>query len=305
MLAIPQPCNEDFSKMTPTERGAFCGKCQIDTYDFRDLTDEKINSILVANKGKHLCGQFKNSQLESLNAGYLSWKQKKSRVIRSKFLLALILVFGLGLFSCSTQEDRQLMETFATQLAIQPKDKTQFVNEIETPEALNLIDYVQPPECFEMGEVEYCSTDTPAVEVTVTAANVDNNHMYRTAGIPVALGGAVMNIDYMSYLEDTVDIVVESDKVDDGPNLEFKLNAFPNPTRNNATVSLEVIESANYLVEVYDMSGRLIQSIYNGELSAGIQQFEVQLQDQQAGMYIVRTVSGEQQKTFKIQKVNQ
>jgi len=43
MISIPDPCSEDFTKMTPTERGAFCSKCQIDTFDFRNVSNNDIN----------------------------------------------------------------------------------------------------------------------------------------------------------------------------------------------------------------------------------------------------------------------
>ena len=50
MISIPKPCNENFSKMTPTQRGAFCSKCQIDTFDFREVSNQDINKIILKSK---------------------------------------------------------------------------------------------------------------------------------------------------------------------------------------------------------------------------------------------------------------
>lgn len=71
MSAIPDPSREDLSEMTPTQRGAFCSKCEIDTFDYRNLSDQQFNQIILDNKGQNLCGQFTKRQLNSLNQGYL------------------------------------------------------------------------------------------------------------------------------------------------------------------------------------------------------------------------------------------
>lgn len=55
MIGIKEACQQDYNKMKPTARGAFCSKCEIDTYDFRSLSELEINKIMLQNKGAHLC----------------------------------------------------------------------------------------------------------------------------------------------------------------------------------------------------------------------------------------------------------
>jgi hypothetical protein len=96
---IAEPCHENWNQMSPTEKGAFCGKCQIDVVDFSNKTALEVKQILHDNIGKHLCGRFKKVQLEELNSDYLVWENQSIHTFQSKFLLACVLVFGMTLFS--------------------------------------------------------------------------------------------------------------------------------------------------------------------------------------------------------------
>lgn len=77
-INIPEPCHEDWNKMTPKEQGRHCDACNKTVIDFTKKTDEQIIKTLEAN-GK-LCGRFKTQQLnrEIVLArkdknNYLSW----------------------------------------------------------------------------------------------------------------------------------------------------------------------------------------------------------------------------------------
>ncbi|WP_400079320.1 carboxypeptidase-like regulatory domain-containing protein [Winogradskyella sp. R77965] len=61
-LNIAEPCHEDWSKMTPKEKGRHCAACNKTVIDFTKQTDEQI-IIALENKGD-LCGRFKNQQLD-------------------------------------------------------------------------------------------------------------------------------------------------------------------------------------------------------------------------------------------------
>ncbi len=62
-IRIPEPCHEDWNKMTPEEKGRFCASCQKVVYDFTRATEEEFNE-LVAEKGK-VCGHFREGQVAS------------------------------------------------------------------------------------------------------------------------------------------------------------------------------------------------------------------------------------------------
>ncbi|MBN4070924.1 T9SS type A sorting domain-containing protein [Crocinitomix catalasitica] len=108
-ISIDEPCTENWSKMTPTEKGAFCQKCSIDVIDFTEKSPDEVKSILRETDGKHVCGHFGVEQLEGLNGGYSHWQGQSRGTFQSKFLYALILVFGMNLFSYGQQEQELIM----------------------------------------------------------------------------------------------------------------------------------------------------------------------------------------------------
>lgn len=64
-IHIPEPCHEDWSKMTPNEKGAFCKVCSKTVVDFSKKNDEEIQKFLLENMDKKVCGRFKTTQLEN------------------------------------------------------------------------------------------------------------------------------------------------------------------------------------------------------------------------------------------------
>lgn len=63
-LTLPEPCSEDWNKMTPTEHGRFCDKCQKCVIDFRGFSDAELYRFFEKNTDNNICGWFRNSQLD-------------------------------------------------------------------------------------------------------------------------------------------------------------------------------------------------------------------------------------------------
>lgn len=64
-IHIPEPCHEDWDKMTPNEKGAFCKVCSKTVVDFSQKSDTDIQKFLLENIDKKVCGRFKTTQLEN------------------------------------------------------------------------------------------------------------------------------------------------------------------------------------------------------------------------------------------------
>lgn len=78
IINIPEPCHEDWNKMTPNDQGRHCLACHKTVVDFTQKTDEQIIKTLKT-EGQ-LCGRFKNQQLNreivlsrKEKNNYLSW----------------------------------------------------------------------------------------------------------------------------------------------------------------------------------------------------------------------------------------
>ena len=98
-IVLPKPCSEDWNEMTKTEKGSFCGKCAFEVIDFTTQTNEEVRSTLLANAGKKTCGHISQHQLDTINSDYHLWENQSVVTLKSKFLYACVMVFGLTLFS--------------------------------------------------------------------------------------------------------------------------------------------------------------------------------------------------------------
>ena len=63
-IHIPEPCFEDWDKMTPNEQGSFCKVCSKTVVDFSKKSEDEIQQYIAANLDKKICGRFNLSQLE-------------------------------------------------------------------------------------------------------------------------------------------------------------------------------------------------------------------------------------------------
>jgi hypothetical protein len=61
-ITIPQPCHEDWDKMTPTDQGAFCNVCSKCVVDFTRFSDADLLAYFN-NAPKNICGRFDKKQL--------------------------------------------------------------------------------------------------------------------------------------------------------------------------------------------------------------------------------------------------
>ncbi|NHM08315.1 hypothetical protein G4D82_13890 [Flavobacterium sp. CYK-4] len=62
-IEIPKPCNENWSQMTPTERGMFCSNCKKEVIDFTHFSNYELAKRI--NKEQNICGRFLPSQINT------------------------------------------------------------------------------------------------------------------------------------------------------------------------------------------------------------------------------------------------
>lgn len=62
-IHIPEPCHEDWGKMTQEAKGKFCHVCSKTVVDFSNQSEEQINQYVLANSHQRICGRFRKEQL--------------------------------------------------------------------------------------------------------------------------------------------------------------------------------------------------------------------------------------------------
>ncbi|MEN9699133.1 MAG: hypothetical protein RLZZ301_331 [Bacteroidota bacterium] len=91
----------------------------------------------------------------------------------------------------------------------------------------------------------------------------------------------------------------------DGPaadQFKTKLSAYPNPTRDNTTVTFELAVSGEVSVQVYSITGRLVRSITK-HMTEGTNYLHIDGDDLPTGTYIVKFNSGKQTDAVKFIKL--
>ncbi|MDG1332936.1 MAG: hypothetical protein P8P74_11450 [Crocinitomicaceae bacterium] len=114
-ISIPEPCSEDWSKMTPNEQGAFCQKCALEVTDFTNKSSLEIKSILTEKiqSKQRVCGHIENRQMVEFNHEFIPWKNDQES-FRAIWMFSLVAVFGLTLFSCQSTFSKEVVEKMNT-----------------------------------------------------------------------------------------------------------------------------------------------------------------------------------------------
>lgn len=294
-VGIQHPCSEDWSQMTPTEKGAFCRKCAKQVLDFTKKPNHEIKQTLLELKGQDVCARMTIRQEWSLNAEFEAWMQANKRNSQHVFLVALLIVFGLALFSCEDERDqRKLAETqlALSRAATLPDEET----DITTMGMVLSDDYIveeSVPEVYPEPVLEFITvTDAHVIEEVEI---IHDQEYYVTSGILASSGR------YVDYLEETVP-PVETDENGVPYPTEFNAFAFPNPAIESTTIEIQAPKAEQAAVQLYDLSGKLLREIYSGELPRGAFRRQIDLNDLSPGLYLVIIRSANFKETVRIVK---
>ncbi|WP_299678161.1 hypothetical protein [uncultured Tenacibaculum sp.] len=109
-ITIPEPCHENWQKMTPNDKGRFCASCSKTVVDFTKKSTKEIQEYLTENKGKRVCGHFYRKQLDSIVIQLPDTVFNTNLSFQKLFFLALLIAMGTTLFSCKTEHKTQKIE---------------------------------------------------------------------------------------------------------------------------------------------------------------------------------------------------
>jgi len=106
-ISIPEPCHENWDKMTPNKNGRFCLSCSKTVVDFTSMLPDEIQHFFIQNQNNKICGRFRKSQLDSVTIQIPSQVLYSQTNYRKMFLLALFIAMGTTLFSCADKEGKK------------------------------------------------------------------------------------------------------------------------------------------------------------------------------------------------------
>ncbi len=119
-LTIENPCNEDWSKMTPTQQGRFCSACERDLVDFSILSDAEVFKVIEANEG-NICGRFHKTQM---NRDFIQVEEREGpKYLKYAASLLLTLAVGNAQGQSVPKESVQIEAADSTQKPAEPTKK--------------------------------------------------------------------------------------------------------------------------------------------------------------------------------------
>lgn len=101
-------------------------------------------------------------------------------------------------------------------------------------------------------------------------------------------------------------VFIESNGIDtntpDGVYINNPVKIYPNPTADAFMLEVNLLGSEKTDISIYDMAGRLIETLYNGEAPAGVCRLTSSVAHLPQGLYVVRTTIGKNTYTSKVAK---
>ncbi|MEO6305990.1 MAG: T9SS type A sorting domain-containing protein, partial [Bacteroidia bacterium] len=278
-----------WNKMEPDTKGKFCNSCSKSVVDFTNKTDDQIRDILLEHKNEKVCGHFKKTQINRpLNITIDFNNLPKNMSTTKAFAVALFLVFGTFLFSCTDLQGKKV-------------DTIEVVN--NKPEEITMgitIPNILPEDTIpasKIGEVQ-CFTES----VVNGGMMVEEVEIVPDSIIPIKIvpeenyimGAMVRVIDIVE--EDTTATQTDSVEIKNidrllNPSLVNKttdLSVYPNPSNGEFTIKYDVLKRADIKVDILDMKGVLLKTVVNvsGQFE-GKYQIPVNINELPNGIYIV------------------
>lgn len=158
-ISIPKPCHEDWSKMTPNEKGKFCNSCAKTVVDFTQKSIPEIQEFLLENRNKKVCGHFYKKQLDSIVIEIPEEVLYQNLSFSRMFLLVMLITMGTTLFSCnSANGKKQKIENIVVVDSIKKTTKqidlkigvNKDSTNSEIPAPINKVVEIIPPEIEEV-----------------------------------------------------------------------------------------------------------------------------------------------------------
>lgn len=296
-IGIQTPCSEDRSNMTPNEKGSFCHKCAKQVHDFTNKSTGEIKQLFRGMIGQEVCGRLTSDQEMALNAEFEAWKFQSKQGFQRAMVFSLVVVFGLTLFSCSNEQDRQQIKEIQA-VALNAMN----VSAGETPDASLLEQQTIPEIQDQVLKVMHIERSILLENRCTLEKSIQMDPSIKFMEIHQIDGGIGMSMDYQEYLIEKMN-PVEYDNDGKIVPVEFSATVFPNPVTDQTTFELAIPVKNHFTIKLYDMNGKFIQDVHSGELECGTFRQQINLTDLNPGIYLVTILSKDYKETVRISKI--
>ena len=239
-VQLEKPCSEDWNQMNSTQKGA------TEVIDFTNKTTVEIKSIFKEFSGQSMCGRISDHQLLTLNREFENWKKLNSKAsFQSIFLFAMLIVFGLSLFSCETEKDRKTItkiQKIFSKVELIPSDNenSKQVTPIVKMETITPIKHI----------IQKNNTINELVEITKNMEEITIEDDLEEKTITVYAGGMRWSEAYTTFLtESPVSPEILYDENGEIIPTTFTSKLFPNPVITSTTFEIGLPENDLFVIQ--------------------------------------------------------
>ena len=181
-IKIPNPCHENWEKMTPTQKGAFCKVCSKEVLDFTHSSQSKIKDSLLEEKDP--CVRILQSQMDDMN--FQEWF--RSLNLRKKIKYVFLFSFIIAYQNLSAQDIVQ------PQIVLLDSTDTKHIDSSALADITNNVNHSTDPIC----------TVSPSLDGLVSLSGM----------MDYPVGGAVSTIDIASIYGGMVISIPDANPLD-------------------------------------------------------------------------------------------
>lgn len=220
-LSIPEPCHENWDKMSPSDRGRFCNACAKQVIDFTNMTDQQLLNYFSTIKDQKVCGRIHTDQLNREISGPAVVKRK--RFWFWNYFAAFILFFAKT--NSSKAQTTSKVDTVQVPLF----SKT--LREVVVYSSSNAIQGAMKTYC------------------TSGVSNTSNNEGVKMGAL---ISGMTIRLRKDSLFKKASGLF--------GIKRENKITLYPNPVKrgNECRISFDLITQNRIYLQVMDIGGRIL-----------------------------------------------
>ena len=331
-INIPEPCHEDWNKMRPNEHGVFCGSCQKTVVDFSKMGDQQIKDYFLQKSDQKTCGRFSSKQLKkpiAIEQSLNEWNTQLSPL--RKFAAALFLVFGTGLFSCTTTTG-QIVGEIAIDTLKNSLENEMFIGKTISPmikgdtiviEKTDSIENVPQSELLE-GDISILELNDVVMTSGLVTVEIPNDKIevqeldaveistirVKEIILPVhmVMGGARMVSCFGTEAEEiakqnpnTNQVIEPELPTTDKPKLSATV--YPNPVKHYLNLEINIPEAGEYKIDMFSMDGKSIRKT-SKRYEIGIYKEQIDVAGLTNGVYFYSVSSEKYSRSGKVVVVN-
>jgi hypothetical protein len=291
-IQIQKPCSEDWTGMSPNEKGAFCQSCAKNVLDLTRMSNAEIHSVLSQNQHESICTRIQNKQLDALNLEIEQWSRGTRVHMQRAMIASLLIVFGLTLFSCNDQQQEEqirMTQKKLTEVVKQQQNETE-EKELEWAHVPNTLEEVEQ---VTMGEM-----DMPRQEVVQEIEIIEYEQQKLNYTMLGDMAILPTYFEYTQQIQPTIELDANGNPIP----FHFSAIAYPNPAEASSTLKLGIPTAIDANIQLFSSQGQFIQPIFSGKIERGTFEQAMDLTNLTPGIYLVVVQSKEFKETVRILK---